>query len=681
MKSIAVSFRSGRTRRENLSPLKQALLCASLVLLLPAASVFAQQTPQMRIDALTLSSGGLAEIRRSISLVDAQDLTFDVPLDQVNDILKSLVVYDPAGGIAFLILDGLAPVDETFRGLPFTPADIAALPQLLDALRGVSVQVSSGGRTVEGIVLGVQTDPFARDDSGPAAPLLSVMTYGERIEVLELGPDSALEIWDEAMRERLRTAATVSGQGRVDSMRSITLGLAGSGARDVHLDYVVPAPVWKTAYRLILESDDLARLQAWAIIENASGDDWDGVTVTLSSGAPVTLTQNLHQRYWHQRPEIPVLAQTIMPVQPDRFGGASVDDAEQSAVMEHSMDIARTAAPGVATLMGAPRASMPQAQAAASEGETTATYRLPAPIDLPSGQTLSLPFVDTELPTERIALFQPERGGVHPVAALRIENATGTSLPPGIVTVYAPLEEGYAGDAQVHALPAGESRMISFAADRKVEVTTERGNEQTFYRASLADGVLRTTSITRVETVYTIRAARDAARTVIIEQPRREGWTFSSDVLDENTPTHHRLRSEVPAGGTATATATFERTATDTISLVDLDASDLLFWSGQIDDPQIAGAVSTLAERRQEIARAQRDVSALERAIENAASNQARVRDNLAAVPANSSLAQRYLAMLEEQEDAIADFERQNAAAKNQLRELREQFAELVKGL
>ncbi len=681
MKSIAVLLRSGRTRRENLSPLKQALLCASLVLLLPAASVFAQQTPQTRIEAVTLSSGGLAEIRRSITLDEMQELTFDVPLDQVNDILKSLVVYDEAGGIASLTLNGLAPVDETFRGLPFTPADIAALPQLLDALRGVSVQVSSGGRTVEGIVLGVQADAFAGKDNGLSAPWLSIMTYGERVEVLELGSDTTLEIWDEALRDRLRTAAMVSGQGRVDSMRSITLGLAGSGVRDVHLDYVVPAPVWKTAYRLILESDDVARLQAWAIIENASGDDWEDVTVTLSSGAPVTLAQNLHQRYWHQRPEIPVFAQTTMPVQPDRFGGASVDDAEQFAAMEYSMDIARTAAPSVAAPMSAPRPSMPQAQAQASEGETAATYRLPAPIDLPSGQTLSVPFVDAELPTERIALFQPERGDVHPVAALRIENGTGTSLPPGIVTVYAPLEEGYAGDAQVHTLPAGESRMISFAADRKVQVTTERANEQTFYRASLADGVLRTTSITRSETAYTIHAAQDVTRTVIIEQPRREGWTFSSDALDENTPTHHRLRSEIPAGGTATVTATFERTASDTVSLVDLDASDLLFWSGQIDDPQIAGAVSTLAERRQEVARAQHDVSTLERAIENAASNQARVRDNLAAVPANSSLAQRYLAMLEDQEDAIADFEQQKAAAESHLRDLREQFAELVKGL
>jgi hypothetical protein len=55
------------------------------------------------------------------------------------------------------------------------------------------------------------------------------------------------------------------------------------------LTYVVAAPAWKTAYRAITGEDGEVDLQAWAVIENATGEDWEDVTLTLSSGSPVTL--------------------------------------------------------------------------------------------------------------------------------------------------------------------------------------------------------------------------------------------------------------------------------------------------------------------------------------------------------------------------------------------------------
>src|SRR3546814_13156081 len=93
------------------------------------------------------------------------------------------------------------------------------------------------------------------------------------------------------MRAKVLHAATVSGQGRNDEVRSIAIALTGTGDRDVGLSYVASAPIWKTAYRLIAGSDGKARLQAWAIIENATGEDWHDVRITLSSGRPVTLSQ------------------------------------------------------------------------------------------------------------------------------------------------------------------------------------------------------------------------------------------------------------------------------------------------------------------------------------------------------------------------------------------------------
>lgn len=663
-----------------LAGLNRALIGACAVVALPVGLALAQDDARQRIEAVTLSSGGLAEIRRSVRVDGATGFGFDVPLDQVDDILKSLIVRDPAGGVASMSLDGLSPVEETFRRLPFSPDDMNALPRLLAALQGIAVRASSGGRTVEGTVLGVETAQPGEGADAAREPLLSVMTGEGRIAVLRLRADTELDILDAAMRESLREAAAVSGRGRTDGTRTVAISLEGDGQRDVVLDYVVPAPVWKTAYRLMLGSAEEARLQAWAVIENATGEDWGGVAVTLSSGAPVTLAQRLHQRYWHTRPEIPVMAQTAEPPRPDRFRGAAAEEVELFSDQAASLGRKMVAAPQAAPAQ-APAPSAPAAQAVAAEGEAAAVYRLPTSVDLPAGRTLSVPFIDATLTAERISLFQPERGDVHPISALRIENTTGASLPAGIVTVYAPDEEGYAGDAQLQGLPPEESRMVSFAADRKVEVTTEAGRDETVYRASLAEGVLRATHITRATTTYTIQGAEDAPRTVVIEHPRRPGWRFSSPALVEETPTHHRLRAELEAGETARIAATFERTETETIGLVEADTETLVFWSGQVDDRQAAGKLADLAERRREIARAETQVAEIGREVEQASENQARIRENLAAVPDDSALGQRYVSMLEDEEDRIAELGERRRQAEQRLSELRADFAAFVRSI
>src|SRR3546814_7620081 len=82
------------------------------------------------------------------------------------------------------------------------------------------------------------------------------------IQTLPLGSDATLDIQDPAMRAKVLHAATVSGQGRNDEVRSIAIALTGTGDSDVGLSYVASAPIWKTAYRLIAGSDGKARLQA-----------------------------------------------------------------------------------------------------------------------------------------------------------------------------------------------------------------------------------------------------------------------------------------------------------------------------------------------------------------------------------------------------------------------------------
>lgn len=614
---------------------------------------------ESRVEAITLSSGGLAEVNRSARVDGNETVEIEIPLEQVDDILKSLVVRDPSGKVGGLTLDGLSPVEETFRRLPFGPDTMGSLPDLAASLQGVSVRATSGGRTVEGVVLGVGTEGRRSDPEAPVERILSVMTGEGAIDVLKLSTDTTLEILDEAMREKLREAAAVSGRGRIDDMRRIAISLSGNSGRDIALSYVVPAPVWKTAYRLVSGEDGKARLQAWAIIENATGEDWKNVAVTLSSGAPVTLSQRLHQRYWHQRPEIPVTAGATTPPRPDNAAGISADMSASSgggAMLQKRMRSAAPVsapAPVSAEVMTYAPIAEAREQAAAQEGQTSASYRLADPVNLRAGQTLSVPFIDAEVPAEQVSLFQPERGEAHPIAALFLQNGTGASLPPGILTIYDG-RDGYVGDAQLAGIPATESRMVSFAADRKVEVTSDMKPEEAVTRIKVVDGVLLVTSLSRLVTTYSIKGAADGARTVVIEHPRRNGWRVVSDALSSSTPTHHRLRVEIGEGASKDVTVTAEQDRTDRFALVDAGADALLGWSGAAANPETAAKLAELGELRRKAADAQNELRDIEDAIGRIAEAQGRIRDNLAAAPADSALARRYLGMLEKTEDEIA---------------------------
>lgn len=651
-------------------------MASAVVIGAALASPVSAEENSSKIEAITLSSGGLAEIRRNASADGSTILRLEVPIEHVDDILKSLVVRDPEGTVGAMTLDGLSPVEETFRRLPFTPEQMGSLPDLVASLQGVKIRASSGGRTLDGVVLGVSSQKSANPDTDNEERVLSVMADNGEIKVLRMGTDTALSILDDSVLEKVREAANVSGRGRTDEIRVISLELSGERSRSITLTYLVPAPVWKTAYRLVIGNDQKARLQAWAVVENATGEDWDEIALTLSSGAPVTLSQHLHQRYWHERQVVPVTAGSTSAPRPDN-SKAMISAAGAAPALRRALPFAEAEA-SFAGDMAAPAPASRQAEP--NEGMTSATYRLPQPVDLKAGQTLSLPFVDDEVPAERVSVFQPERNENHPIAALFLKNDSPVSLPPGILTVYDD-QNGYVGDAQMAGLPAGESRMASFAADRKVEVATQTRPEENISRISVVDGSVRITRLSRIVTTYSIKGAADAPRTVIIEHPRRDGWNFSSDSLDSATPTHQRLRTEIEPRGQAEVVATDEVKQLEVFALVDASSDALFGWAGSAADTEMASKFTKLAELRRGVAEAERVVSEIERDLGRASEGQSRIRENLAAVPADSALGQRYVAMLEQEENNIEGLGNRRGEAEAKAEQLQEEVAAFIRTL
>ncbi|WP_018041762.1 DUF4139 domain-containing protein [Methylobacterium sp. 88A] len=658
----------------------QLMLAGSLMLMLATAPPLMAASGGIR--DVTLSSGGLAEVTVARSVEGDTTVAIDVQADQIDDILKSLVVRDPAGSVGAIRLDAEDQVEEILRSAPFTADDLSSSAQLAGKLQGVKIRIESSGRVLEGRVLGLSTRD-AGSDTGTVR-VLSVLTEAGTLESVKVEDGVTVTIRDPAMVDRIAKVVDVAGKAKADGARRVEIALVGTGKREVRLTYVVPAPVWKTSYRLVDGGSGRANLQAWAIIENALGEDWKGVAVTLSSGSPVALRQRLHRRYWRQRPEAPLPIDEVGL--PDLDPGTVAPRAAARAFQDDG--IAAPSPPRPAPISRMDRLSLPDARyeaapaaaaADATEGDVAANFTLPHPVDLGVGRTLSVPILDTEIEAARIALWKPGQG-VHPTAVLMIRNGSAATLPPGIMTIYDG-KLGYVGDARLPATPVGEQRFAAFAVDRKVRVQAETQPNQVLTEITVVDGAVRAKTRSREVTSYTVKGAQDAPRTVVIEHPRRSGWTFTSAALDTETPTAYRLKVSVPAAGTAEIQAVLERLHVETYALVDADASMLLHWSSLAGDAKLADTLKTLSNAHSDSEAVAREITEINDRIAKVSTEQERIRSNLGAVPKDSELARRYLAHLSTQEDEFTSLGEARSKAESRLKLAQERFRALISKL
>ena len=70
-------------------------------------------------------------------------------------------------------------------------------------------------------------------------------------------------------------------------------GIAKNARRLVNMTYVTEAPAWKPSYRVVVGNDGKVELEAWAIIDNTSGEDWNNVLVSVGASSALSFRYDL----------------------------------------------------------------------------------------------------------------------------------------------------------------------------------------------------------------------------------------------------------------------------------------------------------------------------------------------------------------------------------------------------
>ena len=644
----------------------------AIITALASTSVMANELPIKRV---VLSTAGLAQFTHAGEVKPGSTVELSVRLDQVDDLLKSLTIFDQQNAIGGVSLPGRAPLKELFRDLPFGPEALTSLPALLNTLVGSEVEID-GDTSAKGRLLKVTQETVQLPDGGgqTVQHRLTLMTGSGLVQAV-LEKLSSVQFSDPDTQAQINKALAGIAENQAKERRKLSINLLGDDERDAGFSYVVSAPVWKTAYRLVLPKNegDKVRLQGWAIVENLTGNDWSDVELSLVSGNPVALKQSLYTAFYADRPEVPVtVAQRIVPRKDEMDDAVPAAPApREQATAKHSL---RGRAGGMLSMFSADTAAEAEAglkirqdigggalAAEAEEAATQISYRFPARITLANGSTMMVPFVDREISASRIWLYQPDTNARHPLASVRIENDTETALPAGIITAFDRTESGmtdFVGDAQLPLTAKGVSKFVTFALDAKTDIRRTDNGVQVTRLGKAVNGVL-TISTKSVRTIdYEITPPVEEDRAIVIEEPRVDGWKPTAS-LEQIKLTASRLRYEInaPKGETTKTQLRLERVDDEKIRLSSL-APDTLYAT--LNGLQNTGSAlkETLAELRKiasAINEAERNKRKLDNENDQIGRDQERIRENLAAVGQTSDLGRRYLETLREQEDRLAE--------------------------
>ena len=632
-----------------------------------AALPLTAEADELPLKRVVLSTSGLAQFTHSGEAAAGSVIGLPVRLDQVDDVLKSLTIFDAAGSVGAVSLPGKTPLMELFRDLPFDQAALASQPDLLNALVGAEVEIE-GSVNATGRVFRVEEEKVQLPNNGGETMRhrLTLVTPKGFVQAI-IEELTALRFADETTRAQIDRALSGIATNRAKDQRILSITLAGEGKRPIGFSYVVAAPVWKTSYRLVLPKDGgKARLQGWGVLENLTGGDWKGVDLTLVSGNPVALKQPLYSAVFVDRPEIPVSSALRIVPRKDEAEEKGRDMVAAPHAKTSRALMAAPPSPAGAMGYGAGRQELREelgSAAHAAEAEEAATqvlYRFPSKITLASGSTMMIPFTDREIPASRTFVYQPETNATRPLAAVRLTNDGDSALPPGLVTSFETSADGsanFAGDAQLPLLSKGTTKFITFALDSKTDIRREdRGVKQTRL-GKAARGELTLTVKSRWAIDYEITPPGEEDREVFIEEPRLDGWKQAGDTKDvEETATRLRYRVVAPKGKTTKATLTREHTDYQMVSLTSLAPDRILATvSGlQNETGALKEAITKLSAVVGDITKANARKRELESEKKKIGDDQERIRKNLASVGQSSDLGRRYLDTLKAQEDRLA---------------------------
>ena len=655
-------------------------------------------TQQLPIGQVVLFSSGVGYFQREGTVDGTTRVDLSFPVQDINDLLKSMVLRDLDGGhISTVSYDSNAPIERTLKSFAINLTGNPSFGAILNQARGEKVEVvlqqtnANQPGTMSGTVVGIEKQHVAVGKETVECEMLNLWC-ADGVRSLKMTDLQRVRFLNPIMESEFRKALETLALSHDTQKKAVAINFVGDGKRNVRVGYVVENPIWKTSYRLVLDKKEKPYLQGWAVVENPTDEDWKDVRMSLVSGRPISFQMDLYQPLYVPRPvvEPELFASLRPPTYSGALGGdqlAKADPRTRGDMPVQTLASATTPAPGFGgpgsngAAFGLAPASPPPDAAYAREVQqqlqkrmdlggsvgsaATASklgdffqYAIDRPVTLPRQKSAMLPIIGKDVEATRVSIYNERTQAKFPLLGVKLKNTSGMHLNQGPITVF----EGsnYAGDSRILDLQPNEERLLSYAIDLGTEVNPVAASDNgrlTVVRA--VKGIVYSTTKIRETKTYTIVNRNDAERIVLIEHPVRNDFALKdTDKPSETASDFYRFQIKVPAGKNEKQVVTEERLINSSVQLTNLDDNSIrIFLNNPVTSPKLKEGLNNALKLRWAMSKTQQEIGELQRQLNVITNDQVRLRANLKEMPATAAAYKRYLTKFDEQETQIEKYQ------------------------
>jgi hypothetical protein len=687
----------------------------------PAAdNTIQNQAPPQRLPLrrVILYSNGVAYFERRGTVSGRAQVDLQFKQSQVDDVLKSMVVLDLGRGqIGAVSYNSSAPPSARLADIPFSieagteAGTQGGLASVLRQLQGARVIVTtSAGRSATGAILTVEERRSGAGTDKPAATIHALVIASETGEISSFNLEEvrSVRLADEGARRDVTKFASASASARRRDAKTIVITSDGEGEREMVVSYTLAAPIWKTTYRVVLDSSGKPFFQGWAIVDNVGDEDWTDISLSLVSGTPVSFIQPLQQPLYRYRPVIPIPDDLNLEPQiydPSIGGGRGYNSGGGDANMggggagggggggggddSNRVYTSKIITAGPVTTLSDAITSEDSGIRTAATGKESGDlfeYRVDRPVTVARDRSALIPILQTRMEGERVSIYNEAARADRPMSGMLLKNTSALTLEGGAMTVVD--GDAYAGEALMERLKPGEERFISFAVDLAtlVNARKEEGREPVFLVRVLS-GVFQAHYYQSEKKSYTITNQTDRPRVVYVEHPRREGWRLGEESPRpvEMTANAYRFRVELAPRETVMLSVAERRALMDSYALSNLTPRDLeLFISRRYLDETSRVALEKIINLKSRIVDVAARVEAADREAAEIGADQARLRENIKALGQTTEareLIARYVAKAGEQETRMEQLAEARRAANTERERLQAELEAAIRAL
>ncbi len=683
------------------------LLATTLLLALPGVAA-ADDLPSLPLSKIVLYSSGVGYFQHDGTVANRQQLNLRFNVNQINDILKSLVVQDFGGGKVSTVTYGSRdPVTKTLGTFGINLNGNPTLGQILTQVRGEKVEVTAPNPLL-GTILGVEKKiEIISEGTGRRVieqEYLNLLT-DDGFRSLPFAQIQRIKLTDPGLNAELQQALTVLATTHDTQKKTVSLMFDGTSSRQARVAYLTETPVWKTSYRLVLEDDKPPFLQGWSIVENTTEQDWHNVKLSLVSGRPISFIMDLYQPLYNPRPVVqPELYANLRP----QTYGDTMDEAKPSAPAPMASSEMKALAKRKEGFLGgkmelgaasgranaAPESPMAADVEAGSLSETASPaataqdkgelfeYRIDTPVTLAKHTSAMLPILSQTLNGQKVSIYNQTANVKHPLHGYRLKNASPLHLMQGPITVF---DGGaYAGDARIEDLPPGQDRLISYALDLKTEVEPKlEGGQQELATVSLKKGTMLVSRRLIEDWTYVVKNRDQRSKTVLIEHPYRADWKLVEPKDPaERTRDLYRFGVPVEAGKTVSLRVKESLPIQESILLMESGINQIAFYQNAKEvGPKVKEALQRVVQLRSKLDETRAQKARQEQRIQEITAEHTRIRENMQRLAQNSDLYTRYVKKLDQQETELEKLRKDIESLKNTEEEQRRELQNYVMNL